>query len=228
MIKENLKNVYENIEKSKEKSPYDQDVTLVAVSKTKPIEFIAEAYEAGQRDFGENKVQELCSKSNMLPEDIRWHLIGHLQTNKVKQVIDKVYMIHSVDSLHLAETINEEAAKKGIVVKILVQVNVSGEETKFGIKPSEVTEFVKQISKMPNIKMEGFMTIAPFTENPEENRCFFHDLKKISVDTSALNIDNISVRHLSMGMSGDYRTAIEEGATIIRVGTSIFGERSYL
>ena len=228
MIKENLKNVYENIEKSKEKSPYDQDVTLVAVSKTKPIEFIAEAYEAGQRDFGENKVQELCSKSNMLPDDIRWHLIGHLQTNKVKQVIDKVYMIHSVDSLHLAETINEEAAKKGIVVKILVQVNVSGEETKFGIKPSEVTEFVKQISKMPNIKMEGFMTIAPFTENPEENRCFFHDLKKISVDTAALNIDNISVRHLSMGMSGDYRTAIEEGATIIRVGTSIFGERNYL
>ena len=228
MIKENLKKVYENIEKSKEKSPYDQDVTLVAVSKTKPIEFIAEAYEAGQRDFGENKVQELCSKSNMLPDDIRWHLIGHLQTNKVKQVIDKVYMIHSVDSLHLAETINEEAAKKGIVVKILVQVNVSGEETKFGIKPSEVTEFVKQISKMPNIKMEGFMTIAPFTENPEENRCFFHDLKKISVDTAALNIDNISVRHLSMGMSGDYRTAIEEGATIIRVGTSIFGERNYL
>ncbi len=228
MIQENLKEIYENIKKSKAKSPYNQDVTLIAVSKTKPVEFISEAYAAGQRDFGENKVQEICAKKDLLPSDIRWHMIGHLQTNKVRQVIDKVYMIHSVDSLHLAETINEEAYKKGIVMKILVQVNISGEESKFGIEPQKAADFARRLSEMKNIEMQGLMTIAPFTENPEESRRFFHDLKKLSIDIGALNIDNISVKHLSMGMSGDYRTAIEEGATIIRVGTSIFGERNYL
>lgn len=228
MVQENLKKIYENIKECKAKSPYNQDVTLVAVSKTKPAELVAEAYEAGQRDFGENKVQEICMKQPLLPHDIRWHMIGHLQTNKVRQVIDKVYMIHSVDSLHLAETINEEAYKKNLIMKILVQVNVSGEESKFGIAPAQTADFIRHLSEMKNIKTEGFMTIAPYTENPEENRRFFHDLKKISIDIGALNIDNISVQHLSMGMSGDYRTAIEEGATIIRVGTSIFGERNYL
>ena len=169
MVQENLKKIYENIKECKAKSPYNQDVTLVAVSKTKPAELVAEAYEAGQRDFGENKVQEICMKQPLLPHDIRWHMIGHLQTNKVRQVIDKVYMIHSVDSLHLAETINEEAYKKNLIMKILVQVNVSGEESKFGIAPAQTADFIRHLSEMKNIKTEGFMTIAPYTENPEED-----------------------------------------------------------
>lgn len=203
------------------------DVTLIAVSKTKPASDIQTLYDYGVRDFGENKVQELTSKYEELPKDIRWHLIGHLQTNKVKYIVDKVYLIHSVDSVKLAMEIEKEAAKKDIIVNILVQVNVANEDTKFGLDNSEVTNIVEEIAKLPHIRIKGLMTIAPFVDDGEENRKYFNELKELSVDIKAKNIDNVCMDMLSMGMSGDYTTAIEEGATHVRVGTSIFGVRNY-
>ena len=203
------------------------DVTLIAVSKTKPASDIQTLYDYGVRDFGENKVQELTSKYEELPKDIRWHLIGHLQTNKVKYIVDKVYLIHSVDSVKLAMEIEKEAAKKDIIVNILVQVNVANEDTKFGLDNSEVTNIVEEIAKLPHICIKGLMTIAPFVDDGEENRKYFNELKQLSVDIKAKNIDNVCMDMLSMGMSGDYTTAIEEGATLVRVGTSIFGVRNY-
>lgn len=227
MISDNISSVRENILKASERSPYGQDVTLIAVSKTKPASDIMQAYECGIRDFGENKVQELLSKAPELPDDIRWHLIGHLQTNKVKQIIEKVYMIHSVDSLHLAETIEKHAAAMGISVQILIQVNISREETKFGLEKSEVIPLLNEISKMEHVKVCGLMTIAPFSEKPEEYRAVFHELKNLSIDIDALKIDNIHMDILSMGMSNDFITAIEEGSTMVRIGTDIFGIRNY-
>ena len=162
-----------------------------------------------------------------MPKDIRWHLIGHLQTNKVKYIVDKVYLIHSVDSVKLAMEIEKEAAKKDIIVNILVQVNVANEDTKFGLDNSEVTNIVEEIAKLPHIRIKGLMTIAPFVDDGEENRKYFNELKQLSVDIKAKNIDNVCMDILSMGMSSDYETAIEEGATYVRVGTSIFGERNY-
>ena len=162
-----------------------------------------------------------------MPEDIRWHMIGHLQRNKVKQVIDKAVLIHSVDSIRLAETIEGEAAKKDIIVHILLEVNVAEEDSKFGLKVDEVIPAIEQIATMPHIRIDGLMTIAPFVENPEENRTVFARLQKLSVDIAKKNIDNVSVNILSMGMTNDYQVAIEEGATMIRVGTGIFGERDY-
>ena len=203
------------------------DVCLIAVSKTKPASDIETLYNAGVRDFGENKVQELTSKYEELPKDIRWHLIGHLQTNKVKYIVDKVHLIHSVDSVKLAKEIEKEAAKKNIIVNILVQVNVANEDTKFGLDNSEVLEIIKEISVLPHIRIKGLMTIAPFVDDGEENRKYFNQLKQLSVDIKAKNIDNVCMNMLSMGMSGDYETAIEEGATLVRVGTSIFGVRNY-
>ena len=203
------------------------DVTLIAVSKTKPASDIQTLYDYGVRDFGENKVQELTSKYEELPKDIRWHLIGHLQTNKVKYIVDKVYLIHSVDSVKLAMEIEKEAAKKDIIVNILVQVNVANEDTKFGLDNSEVTNIVEEIANLPHIRIKGLMTIAPFVDDGEENRKYFNELKQLSVDIKAKNIDNVCMDMLSMGMSGDYTTAIEEGATHVRVGTSIFGVRNY-
>ena len=204
-----------------------EDVTLIAVSKTKPAEDIATLYQHGVRDFGENKVQELIEKYDILPKDIRWHLIGHLQTNKVKYIVDKVHLIHSVDSVKLAEQIEKEAVKKNVTVNILVQVNVANEDTKFGLDKEETIKNVEAISTFEHIRIKGLMTIAPFVENGEENRKYFNDLKQLSVDIQSKNIDNVSMDFLSMGMSGDYETAIEEGATLVRVGTSIFGMRNY-
>ncbi len=204
-----------------------EDVTLIAVSKTKPAEDILVLYNHGVRDFGENKVQELTEKYEQLPKDIRWHLIGHLQTNKVKYIVDKVHLIHSVDSVKLAEQIEKEAAKKDVIVNILVQVNVANEDTKFGLDAEETLKNVETISKFSHIRIKGLMTIAPFVENGEENRKYFNNLKQLSVDIQKKNIDNVSMDFLSMGMSGDYETAIEEGATLVRVGTSIFGMRNY-
>lgn len=203
------------------------EVTLIAVSKTKPVEDISTLYEHGVRDFGENKVQELTEKYEQLPKDIRWHLIGHLQTNKVKYIVDKVHLIHSVDSVKLAEQIEKEASKKDVIVNILVQVNVANEDTKFGLDTDETLRNVETISKFPHIRIKGLMTIAPFVENGEENRKYFQNLKQLSVDIDKKNIDNVSMDFLSMGMSGDYETAIEEGATLVRVGTNIFGMRNY-
>lgn len=228
MISKNLDEVSKRIQSAKERSPYNQQVQLIAVSKTKPVSMLQEAYNEGIRDFGENKVQELVEKYDELPKDIRWHMIGHLQRNKVKYIVDKVYLIHSVDSLRLAEEISKEAVKKQVNVNILIEVNIANEESKFGITTSaETIDLVRQIAKLPNIYIKGLMTVAPFTENAEENRYYFAKLRQLAVDIKNENIDNINVDILSMGMTGDYEVAIEEGASYVRVGTGIFGERDY-
>lgn len=228
MIKENIKYVEQVIDEACAKAGRDRDeVTLIAVSKTKPVEMLLEAYETGCRDFGENKVQELVDKYEVLPKDIKWHMIGHLQRNKVKYIVDKVHLIHSVDSLRLAEEISKEAVKKNVSVNILIEVNAAGEETKFGTTLEEAKQLVREAAKLPNVHIKGLMTIAPIVENAEENRQFFQQLKKLSVDITAENIDNVSMEVLSMGMTGDYSVAVLEGATLVRVGTGIFGERNY-
>lgn len=203
------------------------EVTLIAVSKTKPVEMIEACMEEGITVFGENKVQELCGKYEVLPKDLHWHLIGHLQRNKVKYITDKAELIHSVDSLRLAEAISEDAVKKGIHVNILIEVNVAEEDSKFGLKTEETEELIRSVSVLPNIFVKGLMTIAPYTAFPEENRPIFRTLKQLSVDIDRKNIDNVDMSVLSMGMTGDYEVAIEEGATMVRVGTGIFGERDY-
>lgn len=228
MLAENLQQVNANIEKACAavgRAP--SEITLVAVSKTKPVSMLQEAYDAGARVFGENKVQEIMDKYDQLPSDIQWHMIGHLQRNKVKYIIDKVAMIHSVDSLRLAQTIEQEAAKKDLVMPILLEVNVAEEDTKFGLKVEEVLPLLEQISSFSHIQVKGLMTIAPFVKNPEENREVFRTLKKLSVDISAKNINNVTMSVLSMGMTGDYQVAVQEGSTMVRVGTGIFGERNY-
>ena len=204
-----------------------EDVTLIAVSKTKPVSDIEQIYAAGIREFGENKVQEMNDKQKVLPGDINWHMIGHLQRNKVKYIVDNVAMIHSVDSVRLAEEISKEAVKKNVAVDILVEVNVAKEESKFGLYTEDVSQFVEQISKLPGINIKGLMTSAPFVYNPEDNRQYFKKLKDLSVDINAKNIDNVHMDFLSMGMTNDYVVAVEEGATHVRVGTAIFGHRDY-
>ena len=204
-----------------------EDVTLIAVSKTKPVELLQEAYHAGARDFGENKVQEIMDKYDKLPDDIRWHMIGHLQTNKVKYIADKVYMIHSVDSVKLALEINKQALKVNRVIPVLIEVNIAGEDSKFGVKPSECEALIREIHTFSGIAVKGLMAVPPFVDDPEENRQHFQVLKQLSVDIMQKNIDNVCMDFLSMGMSGDYAVAIEEGANLVRVGTSIFGERDY-
>ncbi|MDY2700703.1 MAG: YggS family pyridoxal phosphate-dependent enzyme [Suilimivivens sp.] len=228
MIKENIVSVQKNIDKACNSGNRNaEEVTLIAVSKTKPVSMLMEAYECGCREFGENKVQELVDKYEVMPKDIKWHMIGHLQRNKVKYIVDKVALIHSVDSLKLAEEISKEALKKQVQVPILIEVNVAGEDTKFGVKPTETEELVRQISMLEGIHIKGLMTIAPYVDNPEENRQYFAQLKQLSVDINRKNIDNVNMNVLSMGMTGDYMVAIEEGASYVRVGTGIFGERQY-
>lgn len=228
MVVENLAEVEKKICAACERAGRRRDeVTLIAVSKTKPISMIEELLPGGTRDFGENKVQELCEKYEQLPKDIRWHLIGHLQRNKVKYAVDKACLIHSVDSLRLAQAISEEGVKRQITVPILIEVNVAGEESKFGVSPEETESLVQNIAKLPAVSIQGLMTIAPFVAEPEENRTYFTNLKKLCVDIKNKNIDNVSMSVLSMGMTGDYEVAIEEGATMIRIGTGIFGERNY-
>lgn len=228
MLKENLREVEQKIQEACAKAGRSRDeVTLVAVSKTKPIPMLEEIYDENIRHFGENKVQELADKYEKMPKDIQWHMIGHLQRNKVKTVIDKATLIHSVDSIRLAETIEQEAAKKDLIVDILIEVNVAEEDSKFGLKVDEVMEMVETIATFPHIRIKGLMTIAPFVDDPEENRPVFAQLRKLSVDIANKNIDNVSVGILSMGMTNDYQVAIEEGATIVRVGTAIFGQRNY-
>ena len=227
-IKQNLAEVEEKICAACKRAGRDRsEVTLIAVSKTKPVEMLEACLEQGINVFGENKVQELCGKYEVLPKDIHWHMIGHLQTNKVKYITDKAELIHSVDSLKLAEAISKDAVKKGVNVDILVEVNVAEEESKFGLKTEETEKLIREISVLPNIFIKGLMTIAPYTAVPEENRPIFRTLKQLSVDIDNKNIDNVSMSILSMGMTGDYEVAIEEGATFVRVGTGIFGERDY-
>lgn len=228
MLKDNLLEVEERVSKACARSGRNREsVILIAVSKTKPVEMIQEIYEEGVRDFGENHPQEIRDKYAMLPADIQWHMIGHLQTNKIKYVIDRACMIHSVESFHLAEEISKAAIKSGRQMPVLVEVNMAKETSKYGIMPEDTEAFIRQIAPLPGISVDGLMTIAPYTENAEDNRIYFRSMKKLSVDIRAKNIDNVNMRHLSMGMTGDFEVAIEEGATMVRVGTGIFGARSY-
>ena len=226
MILENLEEVNKRILSACDKAGRaPKEVTLSAGSKTKPASMIEEAYGAGVRDFGENKVQELCEKYKELPQDIKWHMIGHLQRNKVKQIIGKTVLIHSVDSLRLAEQIEEEAGKQDLIIDILLEINVAEEDSKFGFKLEEAESAILKIATFPHVRIKGLMTIAPFVENSEENRSVFKKLRQFYVDMQRKNIDNVSMSLLSMGMTGDYEVAIEEGATLVRVGTGIFGTR---
>ena len=225
---ENYKEVEKHIEAAcKRAGRKREEVTLIAVSKTKPVSMIEELLSLNVIEFGENKVQELTAKAEIIPANLHWHMIGHLQRNKVKYIVDKVCLIHSVDSLRLAEEISKEAQKKQVTSKILIEVNIAEEESKFGISASEVLPLIEKISLLPNITVQGLMTIAPYVENPEENRWIFRKLRNLSIDIKGKNFDNVTMDVLSMGMTGDYEVAIEEGATHVRVGTGIFGERNY-
>ncbi len=227
-VSENIDGVLKNIETAAGKAGRNKDeITLIAVTKTKPFEMLMEAYDHGIRDFGENKVQDLVDKYEKAPADSRFHMIGHLQTNKVKYLIGKAFLIHGVDSYKLAEVINKESVKHGVVTDILVEVNVAGEESKFGLKPSDTLKTVKEIAALPNVRVKGLMTIAPYVDDPEENRQYFVDLRNLLIDINRENIDNVHMDILSMGMTNDYMVACEEGATYVRVGTGIFGERDY-
>ena len=236
-VAENLKTVEKNIEAACERAGRKRsEVTLIAVSKTKPNDLIMEAYNAGIRDFGENKVQELTRKMGELPDDINWHMIGHLQRNKVKYIAGKVKLIHSVDSLALAEEISRQCVKNNVTQDILIEVNIGEEESKFGVEYDKVTELVYKIIGLPNISVKGLMCVAPNVDNSEENRNYFKKMLKKVVDinqNTLLNIDcgkseyDFHVNILSCGMTNDYEVAIEEGSTMIRVGTGIFGERYY-
>ena len=227
-VGENYLKVLENVKRlCRESGRNESECTLVAVSKTKPVDMIKDAYEAGCRDFGENYVQELVDKIPQLPDDIRWHMIGHLQTNKVKYIVDKTYLIHGVDSVKLAKEIGKQSVKTGTVSDILLEVNIGNEESKFGFKPDELLSAVSEIASIEGIRVRGLMTSAPICENPEENRVFFRNMKQLSIDIKKQKTDNVYMDFLSMGMSGDYESAIGEGATFVRVGTAIFGERDY-
>lgn len=229
MVKENLITVEEKIRKACERSGRNRDdVTLIAVSKTKPVEMIREAMDSHIVTFGENKVQELLEKQEQIIEPLDWHLIGHLQRNKVRQIVGRVKRIHSVDSLRLAKQIQADFEKRGELAHILIEVNMAKEESKFGLMPEETEDVIREIAGFPNIKIHGLMTIAPFVENSEENRIYFRNLHKLLVDINRKNIDNVNMDELSMGMTGDYEVAIEEGATYVRVGTGIFGDRIYI
>lgn len=204
-----------------------EDVLLCAVTKTRTADEINEAIDAGITDIGENKVQEIMDKFDSV-KPVRWHLIGHLQTNKVKYIIDKVSMIHSVDSLHLAQEIDKRAAQHGITMDILIQVNSAQEESKFGISTDETEGMIRDIlDKCPNIRIRGLMCIAPFAENPEDVRVYFAQVKKLYDEYRSIEHKNLDFKYLSMGMSHDYEVAILEGSNLIRVGTAIFGERDY-
>lgn len=200
-------------------------VTLVAVSKTKPVEDLQEAYAAGMRDFGENKIQEMCDKYEVLPKDIRWHMIGHVQTNKVKYMAPFVHLIHGVDSLKLLKEINKQAEKNNRVIDVLLQQFIADEETKFGLDQEEIQQIMQEeIQHLPNVRVVGLMGMATFTEDESKIREEFRSLKS-NFDSLKSIYQNISI--LSMGMSGDYQIAIEEGSTMVRIGSSIFGHRNY-
>lgn len=226
-VTENLKIVENKISAAAEKSGRKRsDVLLVAVTKTHPPEMINEAIKAGVTDIGENKPQEIRDKYDDVLK-VNWHMIGHLQTNKVKYVVGKCVLIHSVDSVKLAEEIDRQARKIGIVQDILIEVNISGEETKSGINPEEIYEMLDIVKDFQNIRVRGLMTIAPKTDNSITSKLHFDNIHKLFVDIRQKKYDNISMDYLSMGMSGDYEQAIECGANIVRVGSAIFGARDY-
>ncbi|WP_434311165.1 YggS family pyridoxal phosphate-dependent enzyme [Hominifimenecus sp. rT4P-3] len=226
MVAENYREVEARVAAACERCGRRREaVTLIAVSKTKPVDMIRELIEIGVKDFGENKPQELKSKTEEIVEPLHWHLIGNLQTNKVKYVVGRACLIHSVSSLHLAEAIQKEAEKKALTCQILVEVNIAGEETKSGIAKEDAAQLIRQMAEFPNLKICGLMAIAPPVEDPEENRVHFRAMRKLKEEIAALDIPGVSMEELSMGMTGDFEVAIEEGATMVRVGTAIFGHR---
>lgn len=226
-IAENLCEVEKRIAAAAKKSGRKrEDITLVAVTKTHPAEMMNEAIDLGVTDIGENKPQEVRDKYEFV-KPVKWHLIGHLQTNKVKYIIDKVSLIHSVDSIKLMDEIERQAQKHHIIMDILIQVNISGEESKSGIRPEELNLLLSHAGKLNHVKVKGLMTIAPKTDNHEENILHFDNMRQLFVDTSKNICDNVSMQYLSMGMSGDYETAIECGANMVRIGSAVFGARDY-
>ena len=227
-IRENLLEVEEKIQAACKRAGRDRsEVTLIAVSKTKPVSDIRQAMDCGIKVFGENKVQEIRDKTEEIKEPLDWHMIGHLQTNKVKYLPGKVCMIHSVDKMSLAEEIEKQAAKHDLVMDVLCEVNMAGEDSKFGLTPEEAPDFVRSIAAFSHVRVRGLMTIAPYTEDPESNREYFKKLREMKDMLVAENIPGTQIDTLSMGMTGDYEVAIEEGATFVRVGTGIFGKRNY-
>ncbi|MCR5684284.1 MAG: YggS family pyridoxal phosphate-dependent enzyme [Lachnospiraceae bacterium] len=227
-MKRNIDNIEARIQAACKRAGRDRsEVTLIAVSKTNPLEAVHTANDCGLKVFGENRVQEMCLKMDETDRELEWHLIGHLQTNKVKYIIGRTAMIHSVDSLKLAQEIEKESAAKGVITPVLIEMNVAEEESKFGVIGDAVYELVREISELKHVSLKGLMTVAPYTEDPESNRKYFRKLKDLSVDINSKNIDNVNMSVLSMGMTGDFEVAVEEGATHIRVGTGIFGARNY-
>lgn len=228
MIRENLETVEKKIEAACERAGRERsEVTLIAVSKTKPVSDIRQAMECGIKVFGENKVQEIQQKTEEIKEDLNWHMIGHLQANKVKYLPGKVCMIHSVDNVKLAKEIEKQFGKSDLRIDVLVEVNMAQEESKFGLSADEVPAFIKEIADLPHLHIRGLMTIAPYTEDAESNRKYFKGLRDLMHRINEMKILPDEMDTLSMGMTGDYEVAIEEGATFVRVGTGIFGERDY-
>lgn len=205
-----------------------EEVTLIAVSKTKPVEMVRELIGLGVVDFGENHAQELVTKTEAIPEKLNWHFIGHLQRNKVKYVVGRACLIHSVSSLRLAEEIQKESEKKGIVTPVLIEVNIADESTKSGISAEEAIRLVRQVAELPGLSIRGLMAIAPPVEEPEENRRYFRQMRELKETIAGLQLPGVFMEELSMGMTGDFEVAIEEGATMVRVGTAIFGARQAL
>ncbi len=227
-IQQNIIDIEQRITAAAQKSGRRrEDILLLAVSKTIDVPRIKQAVDCGLKELGENRVQEILEKYDTMGKDVCWHLIGHLQTNKVKYIINKVKMIHSVESIKLAEEIDKRAKQSNVIMDILVEVNIADEQSKFGVTPKETLSFIKNIAFLDNIRIKGLMTVAPFVDNPEENRDCFRRMRQLLVDINAEKIDNVNMNVLSMGMSNDFEVAIEEGATIVRVGTNIFGKRVY-
>lgn len=228
-IRENIDDIVKRIENTcKKVGRNPNDITVIAVSKTVESERAREAVEAGINNLGENRVQELVKKYDELKDlDIKWHMIGHLQKNKVKYIIDKTVLIHSVESLSLAEEINKRAEKNNLIANVLVELNIGEEDSKFGIKKESVYDFILSLEKFENIRVLGLMTVAPFCENPEDVRWVFKKMKNIYDEISTMNLRNTEMKYLSMGMTNDFEIAIEEGSNIIRIGTAIFGARKY-
>lgn len=225
-IQERVKNLQQQVTAAAHLANRNPDeILILAVSKTMPASKVEEAISCGFTAFGENKAQELLEKSSSIKQHVDWHFIGHLQTNKVRQIIDKVSLIHSLDRMSLAEEIQKQAQAIDIIVNVLAEINMAKEESKFGVAPENAERFLHSVSAYPNIRVKGLMTVAPFVKNPEENRKYFREMRNLLVDINSKNIDNISMDVLSMGMTNDYFQAIEEGATIVRIGTGVFGER---
>lgn len=228
IIENNIKFVQNNIEKACKKVNRDpEEVKLIAVTKTIDTERINVALKTGIKNIGENKVQEIMDKYDKIECDSSWHLIGHLQTNKVKYIIDKVDMIHSVDSVKLAKEIDKRAKKINRVMDILIQINIADEDTKFGLAEDELYSFIEKISLLENVRVEGLMAIVPYVVDPEEVRIYFRKMKEVFDSLKKSSFNNINMNYLSMGMTNDYMVAVEEGSNMVRVGTGIFGERDY-